>query len=91
MSEHVQVGDLEDDELLSIGQSHLVLQSLFNDGDCDGSIYVHQGKSDKGTPYRALALYDVQHNMLGLDVPWPGARWPSEEAATLLLRPEAPR
>lgn len=68
--------ELEDDELLSMGQSYIV--DYFG-RDCDASLFL-QGpdkRSPEGTLYRQLALYDVRVNKLGVPMLWPGKdSWP---------------
>ena len=59
----------DDDELLSIGQGALDVPEA-----ADGSLYL-QGPRELtpcGTSYRALALYDVRKNLLGIETKWPG-------------------
>ena len=61
-----------EEELLSMGQG-MIVDSMVR--DCDDSIFLQswQCYDSNGTPWRALALYDVVHNCLGFFYPWPGA------------------
>ena len=61
----------DDDELLSMGQSKLVL--IWGES-CDMSIFLSGPKRRTcgGASMRALALYDVRRNEMGIKTKWPG-------------------
>jgi hypothetical protein len=67
--------EFETDELLSMGQSRLV-EIYSEDHDLDQSIYLSGWSrfSECGTSDRAIALYDVLMNHLGIFYPWPGEK-----------------
>lgn len=76
MRAQADLGGFDEDEILSMGQSSLVM--LWG-RDCDESIFLSGPSrlSEDWTSLRALALYAVAHNELGLDFPWPGHAWVS--------------